>query len=184
VTVVKQADITMTAGGKVTCTYVNDQQLGAIKITKTSSKGTHPVLAGATFAITSGGSPITGSPFTTNANGVICVDHLAFGTYSVRETGAPTGYAIDDSTAHNVSVSANSNCGDGHEATFAATDTPVSDIQVRFRDGGSGATSATLSCDNTTGVSSTGATTGWDSTLTVTGVQAPTTVHCTIVVDP
>jgi len=95
-TVTKQADITMTAGGKVTCTYVNDQQTGAIKITKTSSKGTHPGLAGATFTITSGGTAISGSPFTTNANGVICADHLAFGTYSVQETGAPTGYAIDD----------------------------------------------------------------------------------------
>jgi hypothetical protein len=34
-----QANITVAAGKTVTCTYVNQQQLGAIKITKTSSKG-------------------------------------------------------------------------------------------------------------------------------------------------
>ncbi len=184
-TVPKQADITMTAGGKVTCTYVNNQLKGAIKITKTSSKGLNPGLAGAQFAITSGGTAIAGSPFTTNASGVICVDNLALNTYSVRETVAPTGYAIDDTTAHNVSVTANSTCGDGNEATFAATDTPLSDIQVRFRDGGSGATSATsITCDNTTGTGSDANTAGWDKTRTVTGVHAPTTIHCTIEVDP
>ena len=184
-TVEKQVNITLVAGGLVTCTYVNDQIEGAILITKTSSKGTNPPLAGATFSITQGGTAITGSPFTTDANGEICVDHLGLGTYSVTETQAPTGYAIDDTAAHNVSVTAGSTCGDGNEATFNATDTPLSDIQVRFRDGGSGATSLTsMDCDNTTGTESTTDTTGWDDTLTITGVHAPTTIVCTIVVDP
>jgi uncharacterized surface anchored protein len=185
-TVPKQANITLTAGQTVTCTYTNNQQFGAIKITKTSSKGTHPGLAGAKFSITSGGTAITGSPFTTAGTaGTVCVDHLAFGTYAVTETQAPTGYAIDDTTAHNVTVNTNSTCGDGNEATFSATDTPLSDIQVRFRDGGSGATSATsITCDNTTGTSSTTDTANWDDTLTVTGVKAPTTIQCTFVSDP
>jgi hypothetical protein len=184
-TVAKQANITLVAGGLVTCTYVNNQIKGALLITKTSSKGTNPPLAGAKFSVKKGGTAITGSPFTTDANGEICVGDLGLGTYSVQETQAPTGYAIDDTTAHDVSVSAGSTCGDGNEATFDATDTPLSDIQVRFRDGGSGATSITsMTCDNSTGTSSTADTTGWDDTLTVTGVHAPTTIVCTIVVDP
>jgi hypothetical protein len=182
----KQANISIAAGlDTVTCTYVNNQQLGAIKISKTNSK-TGNALAGATFSIKSGGTPISGSPFTTDANGEICVDNLPFGDYSVQETGAPSGYAIDDSTAHTVTVNNNAKCSDspyvGETASFS--DTPTSDIQVRFRDGGSGTTSATISCDNTTGTTSTTGTIGWDDTTTVTGIHAPTTVTCTINIDP
>jgi Prealbumin-like fold domain len=114
------ATITLGFGGAVTCTYTNQQQLGAIKITKTSSKAAHTPLSGAKFSISSGGTPIAGSPFTTDANGVICVDHLPFGTYSVEETSAPTGYDIDDTSAHDVMVNTASTCGDGHEATFVS----------------------------------------------------------------
>jgi hypothetical protein len=178
-----QANISLIADGHVTCTYVNQQQLGAIKITKTSSKGTHPGLAGAVFSIT-GPNGYSNSVTTAGSAGTICVDHLGFGTYSVTETAPPTGYVIDDTTAHDVLVNANSTCGDGNEATFAATDTPTSDIQVRFRDGGSLATTATISCDNTTGTTSTANTTGWDNTTTVTGVHAPTIIDCTITIDP
>jgi hypothetical protein len=178
----RTANIVVTPDSHVTCTFVNQRQLGAILITKTSSKGTHPGLAGAVFHIT--GPNGYSSDATTLAGGTICVGSLGFGTYSVQETAAPTGYVIDDSAAHDVVVNANSTCGDGHEATFSATDTPVSDIQVRFRDGGSGATTGTISCDNTTGTTSTANTTGWDNTTTVTGVHAPTTIHCTITIDP
>jgi hypothetical protein len=182
----KNVSITIAGGGVVTCTYTNNQQLGAIKITKTSSKGTNPGLPGATFSVTKGGTAITGSPFTTPANGVICIPNLTFGTYVVTETGAPTGYSIDDTAGHNVIVDNNANCTDatylGESIGF--TDTPLSDIQVRFRDGGSGATSATISCDNGTGSSSTADTSGWDDTLTVTGIKAPTTITCTIDIDP
>src|SRR6266702_569943 len=48
-----QANITVVPNSTVTCVYVDKQQLGAIKITKTSTKGNAP-LAGATFTITSG----------------------------------------------------------------------------------------------------------------------------------
>lgn len=74
----------------------------------------------------------------------------------------------------------------GSDGTVSFTDTPLSDFQVNFRDGGSGATSATISCDNSTGTSSTATATGWDTSLTVTGVKVSglTTVHCTITIDP
>jgi hypothetical protein len=188
----KVATIGMVGGGSATCLYINKQQLGAIKIIKSSSK-TNNRLAGATFSITKGGTAITGSPFTTNSNGVICVDNLAFGDYVVTETGAPTGFAIDDSTGHTVTVDNNAKCSDspygGESISF--TDTPTSDVQVRFRDGGSGEThladGTTLTCNNVTGTSSDADTSGWDDTHTVSGIKVTSstvTVTCTIVIDP
>jgi hypothetical protein len=181
----KQADIHLLADGVVTCVYVNNQQLGAIKITKTSSKGTHPLLGGAMFSISQGGSPISASPVTTGPNGTVCVDHLPFGTYSVQEIAAPTGYLIDDTTAHNVTVSANSTCGDGNEATFAATDTPLSKITVGFHSlAGPGVTSATVQC---TGEGAASSLPEGDATHTLgdgLSTLTPGTYMCTVVVDP
>ena len=182
----KVATVGITAGGgTVTCTYINDQQLGALKITKTSSKGTHPGLAGAVFTVT--GPNNYSASLTSGADGTVCTDGLTFGTYHITETTPPTGYVIDDTTTHDVTVGTNTNCASSPFAgtSFAASDTPTSKIQVRFADEGSGATSATISCDNgTNGTTSTADTAGWDETTTVTGIHAPTTIHCTIVIDP
>jgi hypothetical protein len=185
----KTVTITLAPDDDVTCTYVNNQQLGAIKITKTSIKAATP-LAGATFSITSGGNPIAGSPFTTGSDGTVCVDHLAFGTYSVQETAAPGGYAIDDTTAHDVVVGANSTCGDGNEATFAATDTPLSEIGVTFTSlAGAGVTNASIVCADGGGsidaVSENGsADPAFDDTDETFTDLAPGTYTCTVVVDP
>jgi hypothetical protein len=179
-----QANISIAAGGDtVTCTYTNQQQKGAIKISKTNSK-TGNALAGATFSITGPGG--YSNSVQSGADGTVCVDGLNFGSYTVTETAAPTGYVIDDSTGHTVTVDNNAQCSDSTYVgeTTSFSDTPTSDIQVRFRDGGSGTTSATISCDNTTGSTSTTGTTGWDDTTTVTGIHAPTTVKCTITIDP
>ena len=187
-TVEKEVDIHLIAGGSVTCTYVNNQNLGAIKITKTSSK-TGNALDGAQFSITKGGTAIAGSPFTTDANGEICVDGLVFGDYVVTETVAPTGFEIDDPAGRTVTVDTNTDCEAdpyiGEEESF--TDTPTAKIQVRWADEGSGETDLVtdLSCTNTsTGVVSTEGTTGWNDTLTVTGLDAPVTLVCTIDIDP
>ena len=190
-TVPKQANITLIGGGSVTCVYTNNQQLGAIKITKTSTKS-DAALAGATFSITKGGVAISGSPFTTDANGEICVDNLAFGVYVVTETAAPTGFVIDDAAGRTVTVDTNAGCADATYVgeTTSFTNTPTADIQVRFRDGGSGETAldSPLSCTSSTGTTSTTDTSGWDDTLTRTGIKvdgaAVITITCTINIDP
>ncbi len=188
-TVPKQANIAIVAGGdSVTCTYVNNQQLGAIKISKTSSKSGN-ALAGATFSITGPGS--YSNSVQTGADGTVCVDGLVFGDYTVTETAAPDGYVIDDATDHTVTVDTNTSCSaDPYVGeAIAFTDTPTADIQVRFRDGGSGETALdqALSCDNATGTSSTTDTLNWDDTLTVSDIEVGSsvvTVTCTIVIDP
>ena len=75
----------------------------------------------------------------------------------------------------------------GEETSF--TDTPTADIQVRFRDGGSGETHlspAPITCDNTTGTTDNDNTTNWNNTTTVTGINVTglVTVTCTIPIDP
>jgi hypothetical protein len=189
-----QANITVTPGDTVTCTYTNKAQ-GALQILKESTKtvnGSHPLVknAGAVFSYTFNGvsTSVTDNGATDEDStiGKVCVSGLAPGSYSVTETTPPTGYAKDTST-QTATVVAGTNCGANPPTTANSAvflDPPLSDIQVNFRDGGSGETSATISCDNSTGTGDNTTVTGWDKSRTVTGVQAPTTVHCTITIDP
>jgi len=174
-----QADITVTAGATVTCTFVNKLQQGAIKISKTSIKG--PALGGATFLITGPGS--YANSVTTGSDGTVCVDHLVFGAYSVQETAAPPGYSVDDSSAHNVTVSTNATCGSGNEATFSATDTPLTDIGATATSEAVGGTSSTIVCKDSNGNTVASAGPGGVITASAIGLK-PGTYTCTIVVDP
>src|SRR5207244_5805207 len=104
-----QADITVAPNGVVTCTYTNKGS-GAILVTKTAKNhslgtGPHP-LAGATFTV-------NGVSKTTDASGNGCFDGLSIGqTYTVTETSAPTGYAID-TASKSVTVVGSASCGSG-----------------------------------------------------------------------
>lgn len=184
------ASITMAGGGDVTCVYTNSQQLGAIKITKTSSKDDSG-LAGATFSIT-GPNSYSNSVVSTS-DGTVCVDGLAFGTYTVTETAAPSGYAIDDATGHDLVVEDNVTCSDvpfGGE-TISFSDTPLSEIEVQFRSlAGAGVTNASIVCEDSTpatvdAVSENGlADPAFDDTDETFTNLAPGTYTCTVVVDP
>ncbi len=183
-----QADISVTPDAHVTCTYVNKQQLGAIEITKTSSKAAATPLAGATFSIKDpNGNALSGSPFTTNAGGTICVDGLTFGDYSVKETGAPTGYAIDDSTTHTVTVDTNAGCKD---ATYAGealsfTDTPLTDVVAKATSEVAGGTQSKFTCVDSSNAGIGNSPQGFSDPAEVdaNGLK-PGTYTCTIVVDP
>jgi uncharacterized repeat protein (TIGR01451 family) len=168
----------------------------AIRILKQSTKttGEPPVntlvtTAGAVFSYDSSSVTDNGAGDEDDTIGSVCVGGLAPGTYTVNKTTPPPGYG--DASQADVSVEAvqGTNCGANLPtgtgvATF--TNPPLSDIQVRFRDGGSGQTALTgvITCTNATGTSSSADTTGWDDTLTITGISAPTTIECTIVIDP
>lgn len=173
----------LNAGDTVDCTYTNTLQQGAIEITKTSSKAAATPLAGATFSIDGPGG--YSNSVTTGDDGTACVDHLTFGTYSVQETAAPDGYAIDDTTAHDVSVNATSTCGDGNEATFSATDTPLTDISAHAESEAAGGTQSHIDCVDSDGnpVASSGTGNSDPADASATGLE-PGTYTCTIVVDP
>jgi hypothetical protein len=156
---------------------------GALKITKASSKSAATPLKGATFHIT--GPNSYSNDVSTGDDGTVCLDNLPNGTYHVTETGAPNGYAIDDSTTHDISVSGKcSGTGTSAAATLNFTDTPKTDITVEAKSQVTGGTKSSISCVNSGGDSTgTGGSLAEDSKLTATGV-APDTYTCTIVVDP
>jgi hypothetical protein len=173
----------------VDCTYTNSLRQGAIKITKTSSKD-NGGLGGATFSIT-GPNSYSHSVMSGN-DGTVCIDGLAWGSYTVTETAAPSGYAIDDTTGHTVTVDNNAKCSDSTYVgeTTSFSDTPLSEIQVKFKSlAGDGVTNASIVCQKgaTTiaAVSENGAPDPAfdDKDETFTNL-APGTYTCTIVVDP
>ncbi|MEU4287883.1 SpaA isopeptide-forming pilin-related protein [Kribbella sp. NPDC026596] len=178
----------LAASDTVDCTYTNTLQVGALAIVKNSTKGGPVSAAGAVFSYDGSSVTDNGAGDEDPTIGEVCVSGLLPGDYDVTETSAPPGYGLPtDPGPETVTVVTGTNCTDTPPtgaAVVTFTDPPLSDIQVNFRDGGSGETSATITCDNTTGTGSDTPATGWDTSRTVTGVEAPTTVHCTIVIDP
>ena len=185
-TIPEQANITVTADSHVTCTYVNQRQLGAIKVTKTSTKGDAP-LAGAEFSVT--GPNGFSTTLTTGNDGTACVDQLLFGTYHVTETTAPGGYDINDPSTHDVDVNTNAACSDNpfNGVSLSFSDTPLTDITATATSEAPGGTQSTITCTGTS-----------DDTVTVlnksdgpkeaASVSAnglhPGTYTCTILIDP
>jgi len=185
----KVATAVIVGGSDITCVYVNNQQLGAIKITKNSVKpNTH--LAGGVFSITGPGS-YTNSVTTAGADGTVCVDGLAFGNYTVTETAAPTGYFIDDTTGHTVTVDTNTTCAAATYIgeTFTATDTPKTDIVATATAQVAGATASRVTCVNSASVNignspqPSSSTFSDPASVSATGLR-PGTYTCTIIVDP
>jgi hypothetical protein len=173
----------------VECTYTNTLQRGALMILKESTKTGNPLVSNAGAVFSYDGASVTdnGTGDEDSTIGEVCVSGLLPGDYTVNETTPPSGYGDASETDQTATVVVGTNCTDNQPTgtgVVTFTNPPLSDIQVNFRDGGSGETSATITCDNTTGTGSDTAATGWDTSRTVTGVEAPTTVHCTIVIDP
>jgi hypothetical protein len=175
----KVATITITKGGDaLTCIYINQQQLGAIQVTKTrkhaaDGPGDHPH-AGVSFTV-------NGVTKQTDANGVACFDGLNFGAYTVHET-VPAGYHVDANDKQ-VTVDNNAKCSDvpyvGETVSFH--NTPLTDIGVTVNSQVDGGTASTVSCTPAGPSGSTDA--NGDFSQTTTDLE-PGTYTCTIVVDP
>jgi hypothetical protein len=173
--------INLAANDNVVCTYVNNQQLGAIKVTKTSIKGT--ALAGAKFSVT--GPNNFSTTLTSGADGTACVDHLPYGDYSVTETAAPSGYSIDDSSTHTATVGTNTTCAGTPSVSLPFTDTPLTDISAHAKSEATGGTQSQITCKDANGntVASSGANMSDPADASKNGVT-PGTYTCVIVVDP
>ena len=189
-----EAFFTSTNAGSGSDTAAESVLCGAIRIAKNSTKGGAVANAGAVFAV-DGPDAGTTADFSVTDDitaaapdedadiGEICVSGLVPGaTYTVNETSAPGGYGgASQSDVTVVAVAGDCSTATLNTATFS--NSPLYDLQVNFRDGGSGETSATISCTNT-GTADTTAASGWDSSNTYLGEGAPETVVCTITVDP
>ena len=173
-------------GGSSTATVT--VECAAIKILKQSTKTGNPLVAnaGAVFSYDSSSVTDNGAGDEDSTIGEVCVSGLAPGTYTVNETGAPSGYGSAGQTNLSAVAVNGTNCTTNQPTgtgVVTFTNSPLYDLQVNFRDGGSNETSATISCTNT-GTADTTAATGWDTTNTFLGEEAPETVVCTVVVDP
>jgi len=177
----RTASITLAGGGTVTCLYINKQQLGAIKITKTrkhaaSGSGDHPH-AGVSFTV-------NGVTKQTNANGVACFDGLAFGSYTVHET-VPAGYHLDSTTPNDRSVTVDNNaqCSDSPYSgeTISFKNIPLTDLGVTVNSQVDGGTASTVACTPDGPSGSTNANGDFSET---TEDLEPGTYTCEVVIDP
>jgi hypothetical protein len=171
------------------CTYTNRKQLGSVKVVKRSIKqsgGVGVPLANAQFSVT--GPNSFSQTLTTGADGTACVDHLAFGTYVVTETVAPTGYTIDNPASSNVVVDSNSDCTTvGAGDTVSRTDTPLTNITATAdsQDDGPGGTLTTITCLNSGNANVGNSPSGNVHNPSVAANNlAPGTYTCTLVIDP
>jgi hypothetical protein len=175
------------AGGEtLECTFTNTKQTGALRILKKSTKTGNPLVsnAGAVFSYDSSSVTDNGTGDEDSDVGEVCVSGLATGNYTVNETSPPSGYGDASQSDLTATVVAGTNCTDNQpsgagEVTF--TNPPLADIQVNFRDGGSGETSATIDCSRTP--DSTTPPDGWDTSETHTGLE-PGLYTCTVNIDP
>lgn len=160
-------------------------QCGAISVTKTAK---HADDSGATAPNLSAGFTITDSSgatvatVTTDEAGQGCAGGLAFGDYTVTETGVPAGYAAP--APQQVTVDTAGAC-DGATESVTFDNVPLTDITVTATPQVDGATASVVNCWE-------GAVSGdpdytGDDSLDVTGL-APTdpdvTLTCEIIVDP
>jgi hypothetical protein len=186
------ASIGLSGGETVTCTFHDARETGAILITKTrkhaaDGPGDHPH-AGVTFTVTGGNLPAAGVSAVTDANGEACVDGLVLssfvGDYTVTET-VPANYSVDDpGDTRTVTVTTESECGDGNEAVEVFRNTPLTNVTVSVDSQEPGGTDSEITCDSQT-VSTDDAT--GDGSLTVEDLlpTAPdVTITCEITIDP
>jgi hypothetical protein len=173
------------------CTYTNQLQVGALKILKDSTKGGAVSQPGAVFSYDSSNVTDNGAGDEDADVGEVCVSGLTPGDYTVNETSPPPGYGEASEDDLTVTVAVGTNCTDNEPTgtgVVTFTNPPLADIQVNFRDGGSGETSATsITCANTGTTADTTPADGWGDSVTHEDISidpSPRTIICTIVIDP
>ena len=128
---------------------------GAIEITKSAKHkdtgGSTGANLDATFTITGPSPSAATRTVSTGADGVGCVDGLAFGSYQVAETTVPAGYAAPAATS--VTVDNAASCADatfGGEAV-GVENTPLTDITWSVNSQVAGATQTIVTCYDSEG---------------------------------
>jgi uncharacterized repeat protein (TIGR01451 family) len=183
----------LSTGGSSTATVT--VQCGALQITKTAKhadgSGDTSANLDATFTITGPSPSTTTRTLTTGADGVGCIEGLAFGDYNVAETTVPAGYGAPAATT--VTVNNVAGCSD---ATFVGEalgveNVPQTDVTITIDSLHDGATSTLIECWGPGSDPATDApdysTTVSDGSLSIEDLD-PTdpaiTLNCQITVDP
>ncbi len=153
--------VTVTSGGTATVSFHNKLNTGEIRITKTTNTGKN--LDGWQIGIytdTACTDSISGSPFTTGADGTVTVPNLLPGTYYAKEVASSDPYWICDGETKTVQVVANETAS----VTFSNTHKGRGKIVKTMPDGGSAA-GWVFELSSSDGNQATTYTTGEDGTI-------------------
>ena len=126
--------VTVTAGVAATVSFTNKRNTGGVKLVKTTNTGAN--LDGWKIGLYTDSactSAVTGSPFTTGADGTVTAAGLTPGTYYAREEAGSDPYWVCDTSVKTVLVTANGTA----TVTFSNTHKGRGKIIKTMPDGGS-----------------------------------------------
>ena len=126
--------VTVTAGAAATVSFTNKRNTGGVKLVKTTNTGAN--LDGWKIGLYTDSactSAVTGSPFTTGADGTVTAAGLTPGTYYAREEASSDPYWVCDTSVKTVTVTANGTAA----VTFSNTHKGRGKIIKTMPDGGS-----------------------------------------------
>ena len=126
--------VTVTAGAAATVSFTNKRNTGGVKLVKETNTGKN--LGGWKIGLYTDSactSAVTGSPFTTGADGTVTAAGLTPGTYYAREEAGSDPYWVRDTSVKTVTVTANGTAA----VTFSNTHKGRGKIIKTMPDGGS-----------------------------------------------
>ena len=126
--------VTVTAGAAATVSFTNKRNTGGVKLLKETNTGKN--LGGWKIGLymdSTCTSAVTGSPFTTGADGTVTAAGLTPGTYYAREEASSDPYWVCDTSVKTVTVTANGTA----TVTFSNTHKGRGKIIKTMPDGGS-----------------------------------------------
>ena len=126
--------VTVTAGAAATVSFTNKRNTGGVKLVKETNTGKN--LGGWKIGLymdSTCTSAVTGSPFTTGADGTVTAAGLTPGTYYAREEASSDPYWVCDTSVKTVTVTANGTA----TVTFSNTHKGRGKIIKTMPDGGS-----------------------------------------------
>ena len=126
--------VTVTAGAAATVSFTNKRNTGGVKLVKETNTGKN--LGGWKIGLymdSTCTSAVTGSPFTTGADGTVTAAGLTPGTYYAREEAGSDHYWVCDTSVKTVTVTANGTA----TVTFSNTHKGRGKIIKAMPDGGS-----------------------------------------------
>jgi len=178
------------SGQTVDCTYTNALQTGYLLIVKerkhaADGLGENHPHADVDFTVTGGDLAAEGLSATTGADGTACVGPLTIsavaGDYTVTEEDL-ANYA--EEAAKTATVTVGDDCSEGEApATVNFLNTPLTDVTVSVDSLEPGGTFSSIECDVVGSDSVSLADEEDDPSITIEDLE-PTTVNCTIVIDP
>ena len=125
--------VTVTAGAAATVSFTNKRNTGGVKLVKETNTGKN--LGGWKIGLYTDSactSAVTGSPFTTGADGTVTAAGLTPGTYYAREEAGSDPYWVCDTSVKTVTVTANGTA----TVTFSNTHKGRGKIIKTMPDGG------------------------------------------------